>query len=91
MNVEPISYLSSAMEHGFFLVLSVAIPMLIVVAVAAILAGIFKVATQIDDLSIGFFGRTVGAFFFLYFASSYYAPRIVEFATRIWGGSDYYF
>lgn len=91
MNVEPISYISSAVEHGFFLMISVAIPLLVVIVISAVLVGFFKVATQIDDISIGFFGRTVGALFFIYFASGYYAPKLVEFATRIWGGSDYYF
>jgi len=91
MNLDPAVYLGSALENALFLLVGVSLPFLIVVVLGAVLSGMFRVATQIDDLSIGFLGRSLAAFAFLYFASSYYGPRVVSYATRIWGGSDFYF
>lgn len=91
MKYEPIIQLGTLFEHALFLLVTISLPFMVVVVVGALIVGVVRVATQIDDLSIGLLGRVSGAFFFLYFAFSYYGPRIVGFFSRVWGGSDYYF
>lgn len=57
----------------------------------ALIAGVVRVVTQIEDRVISLLGRFTGIALFLYFMSSTYSSEIAEFASRIWGGADTYF
>jgi flagellar biosynthesis protein FliQ len=63
---------------------------LLAAAGGGFIAGILRVATQIDDQAISFVGRFAGVALLFYFASSSYSSQILEFTARIWGGADLY-
>ena len=56
----------------------------------ALVAGILRVTTQIEDPSIGFAGRLTGVVLMCYLAAGYFSSEISEFAARVWGGADFY-
>ena len=58
--------------------------------IGAVVSGIFKVTTQIEDTVIGTMGRFVGILLLFYFFSGLYSSQVAEYAARVWGGTDYY-
>jgi flagellar biosynthesis protein FliQ len=66
------------------------LPLFIAVLIGALVSGIVRVATQIDDPAIGFAGRFAAVAAFLYFSSLSMSKEVVDFALRIWGGGDFY-
>ncbi len=57
----------------------------------AVIAGVVRVTTQIEDRVIGTLGRLSGVALFLYFLSATYSSQIADFASRVWGGPDSYY
>lgn len=56
----------------------------------AVVSGVVKVVTQIDDPALGFAGRLAGVVLLLYLGFSYAGGEILSFSQRTWGGIDYY-
>ena len=73
------------------LVVAVSWPVLAAVLAGAVIAGVLRVATQIDDPVISFIGRLCAAAVLGYFAAAHYAGEVAGFATRVWGGADFYY
>ncbi len=63
---------------------------LIAASVGALVAGIVRVTTQIEDKVLGLVGRLSGVSLFLYFLSSTYSSQVADFSARVWGGADFY-
>ncbi len=81
---------SSIVSGAFHLVAYASMPLLGAIGVGALLAGVLRVATQIDDAAIGFIGRFAGLSVFLLFLSNGLFQQVYQFALRVWGGSDFY-
>ena len=84
--MESVMLFSAAMK----LVFSLSLPLFGAVLSGAVLAGILRVSTQIDDSVIGFAGRFAGVTVLLYFSSLYYSKQVLDFAMRVWGSADFY-
>ena len=65
-------------------------PALLAISIGAIIAGILRLSTQIDDPVIGFAGKIAGISLFLYLASAHFTRELLSFTARVWGGSDFY-
>ena len=57
-------------------------------ALGGLVAGVFRVVTQIDDPAIAFAGRFAGIALLLYFAAGLYSSEVLEFTSRFWTGAD---
>ncbi len=83
--------MDSAMVIGAFRLLGhLSLPVLAAVCVGALVAGIVRVTTQIDDPSLGALGRLSGLAALLLIGSKWWLEDVVRFAARIWGGADTY-
>lgn len=58
--------------------------------IGGVLAGIFRVVTQIEDPVIGLCGRFIGLMVLFYAYSSSLSKEIFQFALRVWSGTDFY-
>lgn len=58
---------------------------------AAILAGLFRVATQIDDAVINFAARILAVGAVLFIAGNSIMQSIVSYTSTLWGASSSYF
>ncbi len=72
------------------LTLSLILPLLGVMLAGALIAGILRVAMQIEDGLISFVGKLIAVLAFLYLASSSSVVSVTDYATRIWGGNNSY-
>lgn len=81
---------TSLFVSGLQLAIHLSIPILLAILGGAIIAGIFRVATQIDDQLIGLLGRLSGLAVFLYLSAPSIFNQLTQFASRVWGGSDFY-
>ena len=66
------------------------IPLLGAVLVGALVAGVLRVATQIEDTSISYVGRFAGVAILLYLTSDGLIKELISITARIWGGADFY-
>lgn len=83
--------MDSAMIIGAFrLLANLAWPLLGAIAAGAVVAGVFRVSTQIDDPAIGLLGRVSGFAVLLFAAVQWWLGDVVRFAARVWGGGDTY-
>jgi flagellar biosynthesis protein FliQ len=57
----------------------------------AVIAGVLRVATQIDDPSIGFAARLAAVIGAIYLGADFGLARISEFASQVWGSSLYFY
>lgn len=80
------SILSGALQ----LIAYLSVMALIAASLGAICAGIFRVVTQIEDVSLSLAGRFIGVVLLLYFFAGTYSGEIIAFTTRLWGGVDVY-
>ncbi len=80
----------SIISNALMLVLTVSIPVLGAALAGAIIAGVLRVATQIDDPVIGFAGRLAGIAVLGFFAASRLYGEVATFAAGIWGNSHLY-
>jgi flagellar biosynthesis protein FliQ len=81
----------SIVNFGIRLVFASALPFLVAAMVAAVIVGILKTATQIDDRIFSFAGRLFGVMLVAYFFFNLGSAEIVEFARRVWGGTQFYY
>ena len=58
--------------------------------VGAVIAGILKAATQIEDQVIGFAAKLASVTVLGYFVADKFFAQILAFAVRVWGGMDFY-
>ena len=80
----------SIIASALGLVMSLVLPVVLAAAVGALIAGLFRVITQIEDPIFGYIGRLLGVGAVLYLFQSYFSDKLMEFATRLWGGPDIY-
>jgi len=57
----------------------------------AVMAGVLRVATQIDDPSLGLAGRVAAVVFVLYLSAEHGFARVSEFAFQIWGNASFFY
>ena len=81
---------SALLADALRLVSHLSLPVFLAVLAGALLSGIFRVATQIDDASIGFAGRFAAIALLFYFLSVSLSKEVLDFAVRIWAGADFY-
>lgn len=66
------------------------LPYVVLILLGAGIAGIFQVATQIQDEAIGFAGRFFALIFAIYIFGSQTSTTIIEFTQRVWGGVEFF-
>ncbi len=59
-------------------------------AIGAIISGVIRVVTQIEDPVIGLCGRFLGLIALFYIYADSFSKEIFQFALRIWSGADFY-
>lgn len=62
-----------------------------IAAAAALVVGLFQVATQITDDAIPFVAKLSAITLALYVAGSSFAGQIEDFARSIWNGKEYFY
>ena len=63
---------------------------LVAALVGAVLAGVLRMITQIDDNLLSFLGKLVFVGIFIYLASGYFSNELSDFAEASWGRAEYY-
>lgn len=73
------------------LVVWLSAPFVIAALVGALLAGVLRVVTQIEDAAISFAGKisAVAVLFYLY--GAVYSNKLFEYTQNLWGRSDLYY
>ena len=66
-------------------------PFVAAAVVGAVIAGILRVTTQIEDASISFAGKLAAVSVFLYLAAGRYSNEIIEYTQSLWGRIDLYY
>lgn len=61
------------------------------VVIGAIISGMLRVVTQIDDPVIGLFGRFIGLVVLFYLYADSLSKEVFQFALRVWSGTDFYY
>lgn len=61
--------------------------LLAAVVIGGVFAGMFRVATQIDDPAIGFAGRVAGLAVALFVGGPRLASELSQFAVQLWSGA----
>jgi len=56
----------------------------------AVVTGMLRAATAIDDEVISFTGKLVAVGCLIFFSSGYVWSLLIDFANRLWGGADFY-
>ncbi len=69
-------------QQGLMVMLLVAAPILIVVLVVGLLVSIFQAATQINEATLSFVPKVVGAVAVLAFAGPWMLQTLVEYLQR---------
>lgn len=72
------------------LVVHVSLPFLLAVLAGALAAGVLRAATQIDDQSIGHFGRVSMLAVLLYVVGGSFFAKVASFAASVWGTAAFY-
>ena len=72
------------------LAISACLPVLGAAFVGALIFGMLRVATQIEDGVITFVGKFVAIVLLFYVASGLVTSELLNFAERVWTGSDFY-
>lgn len=66
------------------------IPLLAAIGAGALLSGVLRVATQIDDAAISFIGKFAALSMLLLWGSSMVVSQVAQFGLRVWSGMDFY-
>ena len=74
----------------FNLYIGIITPMILVLLALGFITGVIKVATQIEDRSLGFVLKFIAVFIVCYIFVGAWANRVAEFAKEIWGNFHYY-
>lgn len=69
-------------QQGLMLMLMVSAPILVVVLVVGLLVSIFQAATQINEATLSFVPKVVGAVAVLAFAGPWMLQTLVEYLQR---------
>lgn len=69
-------------QQGLMLMLMVSAPILVVVLVVGLLVSIFQAATQINEATLSFVPKVVGAVAMLAFAGPWMLQTLVEYLQR---------
>ena len=77
--------------NAFRLAFVLCIPIIGAVLAGALVAGIFRAVTQIDDSAISVAGKLAGLAVFLYLGSVYLSSEIVKFTEALWGRAEYFY
>ena len=85
-----IMHSSSLVVNAFQLVVGLSLPLLLAILAGALLSGVFRVVTQIDDPAISFVGRLAGLAVFLFLAAGSATGDILSFGASLWGTVSYY-
>lgn len=80
---------TSLLIEALCLVLYVSLPFLAGILAGALMGGIIRVSTQIDDPVISFTARLFAFATTVYFIAGYYSENILGFAQKVWAGSAY--
>jgi len=80
----------SAVVNALHFAVILALPLLVGVVVAAILAGVLQAATQIQDGAISLVSRLGGIALALYLYGTKISTDLLNYASRLWGGADFY-
>jgi len=75
---------------AMLLFVKIGLVILIASAIGALIAGIFRAVTQIEDPVISLFGKVSCLLIVLYLSFSSFAGDISNFAGQIWGDVSYY-
>lgn len=77
-------------SNALMLALSLSLPVLAAALAGALVAGVIKVAMQIEDPVIGFAGKFTALAILGFFAASRLYGEIVSFTGSIWGNASLY-
>jgi len=81
---------SVLLANALKLVAHLCVPILAAVGVGALLGGIIRVLTQIDDAAISFIMRFASLSALLLWGSTGIGREVYQFAMRLWSGQDLY-
>ena len=81
---------SALLANALRLVVSTSVPLLAAIGTGALIAGILRVATQIDDAAISFIGRFTALGILVLWGSSLVVPQVAQFTLRLWSGPDFF-
>lgn len=81
---------SVLLSNALQLVVQVLLPIFGAVLVGALLSGVLRVATQIEDPAVSLAGRLAAVCVFFSVAGRPLAEKLFKFALSIWSGADYY-
>lgn len=76
--------------NALYLAVACSVPFLAAIVAGAVLSGLVRGATQIDDPVVSLVGRLMGLGLVLYVKGPDLVGEVVKFAARVWGGSDFY-
>lgn len=77
-------------EASFSLFVGIISPLIGLLLLLGLLSGVLKVATQIDDKSLGFVLKFSLVFVVCYFFAGIWGNQVANFAKEIWGSMQYY-
>ena len=81
---------SALLANALRLVVNASIPLLVAIGIGAIVAGVLRVATQIDDAAISFIGKFAALSLLLLWGTSLFVPKVAQFALGMWSGPDFF-
>jgi flagellar biosynthetic protein FliQ len=84
-------YNISIINTALRLFISSAAPFILAALIGGVIGGIFKTATQIDDKVISFVGKLFAVFLAGALLFSGNIRTLVEFASSVWNGAQYYY
>lgn len=78
------------LTNALTLVVTLSIPFLLAVVVAALFSGIIEAATQIQDPVFGFVAKLAAVLVVGSLVAGYYSGEVTEFSRAMWGNSQFY-
>ena len=80
----------SPLANALMLVVTLSMPFIGAALVGALVGGVLKVTTQIEDQVIGFAGKLAAVALLGYFTAHHYYSEIASFTSGVWGNSSLY-
>jgi flagellar biosynthesis protein FliQ len=81
---------SSLLVNALMYAVYLSVPVLVAVLCGALVAGVLKVATQIDDQAVNFAGKLTAVALLMYLAAGRFVDGITAYTAGIWGNSNLY-
>ena len=91
MNSTTLVVIEGIVSASFRLTLYFCFFVLLSSAFGALVFGLVRLITFLDDRSFSLLGRFLGVALGLYLLSHYLSSEVVAFSSRVWGSGDYYF